>query len=293
MGLFTTKKRTPKPEEIRTQQYAQLRQYIRNPQDHDKLATLLSQNPALVHERIEGKKTPLDVILGNVHQVGYLERYKKTLDVLLAYDPERKSFSKSKLSAIYLESTISALEYFHDKGIIDVNTPMKGNSPLHLASAYGRSGLIRWLLSKGADPAATNDKGQLPLDMTSNVVCRHILTPLTPPPSVPAANTTVENNTWAIDGDAVVTHTLRLPSSQRVLTDIFNFETRERVHIYEDETGPARSFPPQSFNAISVETLRVAEQNFTRLTGHAPPRPAMPVKPFPPRAAAKKAGNNV
>jgi hypothetical protein len=76
------------------------------------------------------------------------------------------------------------------------------------------------------------------------------------------------NDKWLRTGEQHVTHISEIPNINRRLTEIFNFETRERTVIHENlNTGAETVAPPESFDRVSEAALRRAIEAFEKLGG--------------------------
>ena len=79
-----------------------------------------------------------------------------------------------------------------------------------------------------------------------------------------------DSETWSLAGKDSVVHTSTYPALGRKLTEIFNFESRERLVISENITlGTENVSPKESFDAIGEDALIRALKEFRRLGGQA------------------------
>lgn len=91
-------------------------------------------------------------------------------------------------------------------------------------------------------------------------------------PSSPAAEVTPAaaadtGETWALMGATSVARVTSSPVISRKLTEIFNFEARERVQITENlKTGVETIGQPEKFDNLSPATLRRAEEMMKSLS---------------------------
>ncbi|MCC6695719.1 MAG: ankyrin repeat domain-containing protein [Candidatus Hydrogenedentes bacterium] len=87
-------------------------------------------------------------------------------------EPEVQEFPLESLPADQLvfehikNGDTEALGLLLDQTPDFVNLPgSSNNTPLHSAAGYGNADVVKMLLERGADPTATNDFGQTPLDI--------------------------------------------------------------------------------------------------------------------------------
>lgn len=58
----------------------------------------------------------------------------------------------------------------------DFNRPMySGCTPLHIAAGWNNIEIVAYLISLGADPYATTDEGDIPIDLVSDEGVRQFL----------------------------------------------------------------------------------------------------------------------
>ncbi|MCC7038580.1 MAG: hypothetical protein IT560_14930, partial [Alphaproteobacteria bacterium] len=76
--------------------------------------------------------------------------------------------------------------------------------------------------------------------------------------------------TWTLAGSHSVAHITVLPALNKKLTDLFNFESRERVTFSENLATKAELMGPhQNFDTISDDALLKAFSEYKRLGGKA------------------------
>lgn len=82
-----------------------------------------------------------------------------------------------------------------------------------------------------------------------------------------AATPAGPEDTWALMSDKSVAHVTSSPVIGRKLTEIFNFDNRERVIISENlKTGAETIGPGEAFDKLSPDTVKRAEDQLRRLT---------------------------
>lgn len=151
-----------------------------------------------------------------------------------------------------------------------------GYTPLHWAVIQGHANVVEFLVQSGARTDIPDKKGntQLELATAKGAHLQKILeTPVTknePAAAEPAAPVYSGNDKWLRTGEHQVTHIGDIPDINRRLTEIFNFETRERTVINENtRSGVETTTPPESFDAITEAALRKALAEFVKLGGEA------------------------
>lgn len=91
---------------------------------------------------------------------------------------------------------------------------------------------------------------------------------LSSPQATPAAAAVNDNGeTWALMGTTSVARVTSSPVINRKLTEIFNFESRERVQITENlKTGVETIGRPEKFDSLAPATIRRAEEMMKSLS---------------------------
>lgn len=158
-----------------------------------------------------------------------------------------------------------------------------GNTPLLLAIAQGHTKVVELLLEKGADIEIQNTYGRSAYAQAregrNNAQIRELVgsrvraaaeertTPLNATAdALPARNA----STWVLMGDAQVAHVSVHPALGRRLTEIFNFESRERLIISENlKTRAENITPPLPFDETPEPLLKKALAAFRDLGGQA------------------------
>jgi hypothetical protein len=90
----------------------------------------------------------------------------------------------------------------------------------------------------------------------------------TPAPEAKPANG--NEDTWALMSPTSVAHVTSSPVIGRKLTEIFNFDNKERVIISENlKTGTESTAPAEKFENLSADTVRRAEEKLKALNAEA------------------------
>ncbi len=160
-----------------------------------------------------------------------------------------------------------------------------GNTPLHTAISNNRIVVVERLVELGARLDLKDNSGQTPLQLAKSRDATRIIEILTdadktaaaaamPMPASIPANTANDNSggteQWVLMGEARVGYIGNWPGLGRKLTEIFNFESRERLTITENlKTGAENVSQPVSFDDIGTAAVEKALEAFRQLGGTA------------------------
>lgn len=157
-----------------------------------------------------------------------------------------------------------------------------GNTPLHVAISHGHPQIVRMLVDKGAridvqnshsvDAYAQAQQSRRPemleiIEPLAKEALAKRTTPLNATADVmPAGDAEI----WVRMGAQKVARVGVYPALGRRLTEIFNFESRERLIISENLKTQAENLtPPQSFDEMPEPLLRKALEAFRAQGGQA------------------------
>ncbi len=153
-----------------------------------------------------------------------------------------------------------------------------GYTPLHWAIIQGHANVVEFLMERGARTDMPDKKGQTQLDIaaTKGAHLQKILETAAAKAAAatmaqePAAPVYSGNDRWLRTGEHQVTHIGEIPDINRRLTEIFNFESRERTVINENtRSGVETTSAPENFDNIAEAALRKALAEFVKLGGEA------------------------
>lgn len=157
---------------------------------------------------------------------------------------------------------------------IDQRDKQHGYTPLHWAIYYNRMQMVEYLLEQGADPHIKNNKGHAALQIArdrNNDSIAYLLEqrekPVRPGYDMPE---TAEGatETWLRMGETKIAQVGIYPALERKLTEIFNFESRERIIISENlRTGVENMAAPQSFDTVEETVLQKAAAAYRNAGG--------------------------
>lgn len=172
----------------------------------------------------------------------------------------------------------------------------EGQTALHAAAIKGNVDMARFLLAQGVKKEVTDEKKRTALSHAQQYALKEMVDLLQDPVKLadvpvkpvqkPAPTATVvqkpvapppqrerapqDSETWSLAGKNSVARTATYPSLGRKLTEIFNFESRERLTITENmNLGSETMSPQESFDTIGEDALLRALKEFRRLGGQA------------------------
>lgn len=167
---------------------------------------------------------------------------------------------------------------------------------LHVAAIKGNVDMARFLLAQGIRKEVTDAQKRTALSHAQQYALKEMVdllqepvklaeVPIKPvekpapatvakktfaPPPPSRERTPQDSEAWSLAGKNSVAHTATYPSLGRKLTEIFNFESRERLVITENlGLGTETMSPKESFDAIGEDALLLALKEFRRLGGQA------------------------
>ena len=159
------------------------------------------------------------------------------------------------------------------KADLDVTIRNNGRTALHWAVDKDHSRIVELLLLAGARTDIADKGGKTALEFARAKGLNHVaklFKPAAPPPQdVPAAAPVAAGSEyWTLTGKSRLSHSYA--DVGRRITEIFNFESRERMVISENlKTGAETLAAPESFDALGEDALRKALTEFRRLGGEA------------------------
>ncbi|TAL27641.1 MAG: hypothetical protein EPN97_16820 [Alphaproteobacteria bacterium] len=156
------------------------------------------------------------------------------------------------------------------KADIDAVIRTNNRTALHWAVDKEMGSVIEFLVKSGARTDIADKAGRTAIDLAKGKP--HLLKlfqgAAAAPASVPADAGAKEQ--WTLIGKGRLAHHGAYPEIGRKITEIFNFESRERTVITENlKTGAETLAPPESFDALSEDALRKALAEFRAAGGTA------------------------
>jgi hypothetical protein len=154
---------------------------------------------------------------------------------------------------------------------LDARTREHEDTPLHYAITAGRRGIAEYLVQRGAriDIAGRDGKTAAKLAKETGPAMLKVVDPASAaieykPPESPS-------ETWDIVTRTSVAKISTLPSLNRKITEIFNFETQERTTISQNiKTGQETVNPAEPFGALTDGIVDIAAEKLQLLGGRVP-----------------------
>jgi len=165
-------------------------------------------------------------------------------------------------------------------------------TPLHYAAQKNNAAILHFLLANGADKALKDKHGRTALSLAQQYALKEnidllqgnapaiepvkrkpvVLAPVEPPKPMPAPAATgndplFDDESWKLAGKGKLIHINFYPELGRRMTEIFNFESRERTIISENLHLRTEAINGQSFDKLNEETLSKALEEFRKLGG--------------------------
>ncbi len=136
-----------------------------------------------------------------------------------------------------------------------------GDRPLHIAAHNGHAELVALLIERGADASARNNANRTPLFMAqkqNNGEIVEILHPLTPSVRSRATPEGQGSREWKKLAGERVAHVCVEETIGYRITEIFNFESRERTIIHQNLETRAETAQTDSFDHLGRGLLETA-----------------------------------
>ena len=141
-----------------------------------------------------------------------------------------------------------------------------GWTPLCLAVYCGKTETVDYLLHYGARIDIPSN-GKTALQYAKEGEKNYLIALLEKAEIARLAEETPE---WSLFGASKLAHVEISPVLGRKLTEIFNFESRERMVVFENlKTGAEKIMPLESFNTLDEELIKKTFAIFTSLGGKA------------------------
>lgn len=149
---------------------------------------------------------------------------------------------------------------------VNISQRVNGDTALGECVHRGRYEMAKYLLEHGADPEIPDD-GVTPLKMARDQGQEKIAQLLEKLRNVELAKEIPE---WSLLGNSKLVHVEVSPAIGRKLTEIFNFESRERLTCWENlKTGAETILPVTKFDDIPEPSIDAALKQFKALDGSA------------------------
>ncbi|MEZ0226061.1 MAG: ankyrin repeat domain-containing protein [Alphaproteobacteria bacterium] len=153
---------------------------------------------------------------------------------------------------------------------VNVRTRDTEDTPLHMAIANGRRAVAEYLVHKGARIDIAGKEGKTAQQLAKEAGPK--MYAIIDPQSV--ANDRMREapmEVWELATPTQVAKISTLPALQRKITEIFNFETRERMTVTRNlKTGAESVGEAEAFASLAEEAVDLATQKLKTLGGRAP-----------------------
>lgn len=161
----------------------------------------------------------------------------------------------------------------YDKSFIN-KVDGKRNTALHLAAGQGHAEIVSILIDHGFDPTIRGESGKTPMGFAHQGRHEDVIALLAaaqkklaalapPPPKEPAPKAE-----WKLVSEHSVAHVSEMPDIGYKLSDVFNFETRERIRIVNNLKTKADHIETTAFSELpDRKQLEDAHAALVRLGG--------------------------
>jgi hypothetical protein len=152
---------------------------------------------------------------------------------------------------------------------IDAVIRTNNRTALHWAVDKEMGGVIEFLVKSGARTDIADKSGRTAIELAKGKPHLLKLFPGVPAPAAVASENAAAEK-WTLVGKNRIAHYGAYPEIGRKITEIFNFESRERTVITENlKTGAETLSPPESFDNLSEDALLKALSEFRAAGGTA------------------------
>lgn len=163
-------------------------------------------------------------------------------------------------------------------GRADVNAVSggTGRTALHWAVDNNYVPIVEFLVAKNARVDIADHDGNTAFDIARDKDLAGLVKLLETRqaagiPAPEAATSPAADGEWALLGSTRVAHVMDAPALNRRITEVFNFENRERVLITENlKTGAETMTQPEKFETIAEDVIARAAERLKALGGAAP-----------------------
>ncbi|MCE9507910.1 MAG: ankyrin repeat domain-containing protein [Alphaproteobacteria bacterium] len=139
-----------------------------------------------------------------------------------------------------------------------------GDTPLNEAARRGHLEVVHFLIGRGADLSTQNKSGSTPLMAAARNGYKEVIQLL----QEAAEKAKQPRKEWVLMAEDAVAYVRTYPKMLRKITEIFNFESRERLMISENMRTRAESIAsPTGFDDLPQARIEQALAQFTQLGG--------------------------
>jgi hypothetical protein len=139
-----------------------------------------------------------------------------------------------------------------------------GDTPLNEAVRMSKIEVVRFLIEQGADLSTKNKSDTTPLMVATRNGNQGLIQLL----QEAEENRKQPSKEWVVMSEDVLAYVRTYPKMRRKITEIFNFESRERMIISENTRSKAEAVTPSaSFDDLPQARIEKALEQFTALGG--------------------------
>jgi hypothetical protein len=139
-----------------------------------------------------------------------------------------------------------------------------GDTPLNEAARNGQIEAVRLLIDRGANLSTQNNSGGTPLMAATRYGYKEVIQLL----QEAVEKAKQPSKEWVLMAEDTVAYVRTYPKMLRKITEIFNFESRERLMVSENMKTRAESItPPASFDDLPQARIEQVLEQFTHLGG--------------------------
>ncbi len=184
-----------------------------------------------------------------------LDDVKKILPQIKEGIDAKDDGGDTALCAAAVQGNLDIVKYLLENKANIATKNTDGETALHAAAREGNADVVKYLLAVGADTTALDDSDETACDKARDNGHDDIVALL---------------QEWSLLGSSKLVHIESSETFGHKMTEVFNFESRERVTLIEKLSGGNEiALPVISFDDLHEETLRKAFNKFSELGGRA------------------------
>jgi len=163
---------------------------------------------------------------------------------------------------------LELVKFLLDRGADIEEKDGSEDTPLNEAARKGHIEIVRLLINRGARLVSPNNNGKTALKWAEGNSATEIFQLLSEQLQLAEEKAKHPTKEWILMAEDAVAHVSTYPKMFRKITEIFNFESRERLIIAENLKTSAESVtPPTGFDDLPLLRIEKALEQFTDLGG--------------------------